>query len=137
MIGYVPFPVTNYHFINNSEWVENIFPAVKKIYKTDLERTIKQIVDNNPNAYWSSTSNTTFRVDVFNEFMKWFEPVGNEIKETKTCGHAHERAISFFYMTKNKKIILTQGLLRHLQMDSHKTQGHEVDYNKNLETLLK
>jgi hypothetical protein len=137
MIGYVPFPVSNFHFIENKNWVENIFTAIKKIYKLDIERTLKLIVSKTPNAYWSSTSNTTFKYEIFDEFMKWFEPIGNEIKETKTCGHAHERAISFFYMTKNKKMTLTQGLLQHLQMDSHKTQGHEVNYEKNINKLVK
>jgi hypothetical protein len=136
MIGYVPFPTSNFHFIDNKDWVENIFPAIKKIHKTDIERTLRMMMSKNPNLLWSSTSNTTFRNDIFDEFMKWFEPVGNEIKETKTCGHAHERAISFFYMTKNKKMGLTQGLLQHLQMDSHKTQGHEVNYEDNINKLM-
>jgi len=137
MIGYVPFPTSNYHFINNKDWVEHLFNAIKKIHKIDIERTLRIFITKNPNSYWSSTGNTTFRTDIFNEFMKWFEMVANEIKDTKTCGHAHERAISFFYLIKEKKMMLTQGLLQHLQMDSHKTQGHEVDYDKNLEKLLK
>jgi hypothetical protein len=28
---------------------------------------------------------------------------------------------------KSKKLILTNGFLKHYQMDSHKTQGHFVD----------
>ena len=60
---------------------------------------------------------------MFEEFMVWFEPLIDHIKETRTCGHAHERAISFFYLHKNKKMMLTNGVLEHLQLDSHQTQG--------------
>lgn len=136
MVGYVPFPTSIYHFIDNKKWVENIFPAIKKIYNVDVEKQIRRLMQIKPNLFWSSTSNTTFRKDIFDEFMKWFEPLIPYLKDTETCGHAHERAISFFYLTKNKKMALTQGLLQHLQMDSHKTQGHEVDFEKNLEKLL-
>ena len=67
--------------------------------------------------------------------MKWFEPIANKIKETKTCGHAHERSITFFSTIKNKKMLITNGILKHLQLDSHKTQGHNVDVNGGLNKL--
>jgi hypothetical protein len=91
----------------------------------------------NPNAFWSSTSNTTFRVDIFDEYMKWFQPISNQIKDTKTCGHAHERSITYFTFVKNKKMMLTNNLLKHVQLDSHKTQGHDTNIKENMERLLK
>ena len=137
MIGYVPFPTSNYHFIDNKNWVEFILPAIKKVYNFDIEKELRQLMRIKPNLLWSSTNNTTFRVDIFEEFMIWFYPLIEFLKDTKTSGHAHERAISFFYLTKNKKMLLTQGLLQHLQMDSHQTQGHKVDYEENLKKLFK
>jgi hypothetical protein len=136
MIGYVPFPTSNYHFINNPDWVENILPAIKKVYNFDMEKHLRRLMQIKPDLLWSSTSNTTFKKEIFQEFMEWFEPLIPYLKDSKTCGHAHERAISFFYLSKNKRMVLTNGLLQHLQMDSHKTQGHPVDYEKNLEKLL-
>ena len=67
--------------------------------------------------------------------MHWFEPIADRIKETKTCGHAHERSITFFSGIKNKKMLITNGILKHLQLDSHKTQGHEVNINQSLNNL--
>ncbi len=32
-------------------------------------------------------------------------------------------------------VMLTQGLIKHYQMDSHGTQGHYVDYDKNIKEL--
>ena len=136
MIGYVPFPVSHYQFIQNPEWNHAIIPSIKKHYKQDIVNHYLTVLKQNPNALWSSTSNTTFRTDVFNEYMKWFQPIVEDIKETKTCGHAHERSISFFSSLKNKKMLLTNNILKHLQLDSHKTQGHFVDQDKQMETLL-
>ena len=67
--------------------------------------------------------------------MKWFEPIGNQIKDTKTCGHAHERSITFFAHLMSKKMLITNGILQHLQLDSHKTQGHEVNLEESLNKL--
>jgi len=129
MMGYVPFPMNNYHFVNNPDWNEHILPLIYKIYKFDVRSYVQKLLRQNQNAFWSSTSNTTFRVDIFDEYMRWFQPIAQKIKDTKTCGHAHERSITYFSFVKNKKLALTNNLLKHYQMDSHKTQGHEVDIN--------
>ncbi len=137
LIGYIPLSVNNYHFINNPNWVLEFFTSFKTVYNQNIENTLKVLINKNPNLLWSSTSNTTFRIDIFNEFMKWFHPVARLIKNSKTSGHAFERSVSFFYFTKNKKMLFTKGILQHLQMDSHKTQGHNVDYSDNMSKLLK
>ena len=136
MVGYVPMVANMFHFIDNPRWVEHIFPAFKKVYGIDVESRIRNMMKLNPNLLWSTTSNTTFKKTIFEEFMKWFSPLIPYLKDTETCGHAHERAISFFFLTKNKKIQLTNGLLKHLQMDSHKTQGHNIDYDESIKKLL-
>ena len=137
MVGYVPFPMNNYQFVDNPKWVEFIFPAIKEVYNFDMYERIKSLVIKNPNLLWSSTTNTTFKKEIFFEFMEWFEPLIDYLKDTRTCGHAHERAISFFYMYKNKKMTLTNGILQHLQLDSHKTQGVFEDRKNQLEKLIK
>jgi len=136
MVGYVPFPMGHFQFIMNPEWNEHILPVVRRMYKFDLMAYVNRVLSQNPQAFWSSTSNTTFRSDIFNDYMKWFSPVANEIKETKTCGHAHERSITYYTFVKNKKMALTNGLLKHLQLDSHKTQGHEVNLEESVRKLI-
>jgi hypothetical protein len=136
MIGYVPFLVSNSQFIQNPNWNHAIIPSIKKHYKVDIVNHYVGIMKQNQNALWSSTSNTTFRTDIFNEYMKWFQPIVEDIKETETCGHAHERSISFFASIKRKQLLLTNNLLQHLQLDSHKTQGHFVDQEKQIEKLI-
>jgi hypothetical protein len=136
MIGYVPFPMSHFHFVQNPEWNEHILPVINRIYKFDVAQYVQRVVSQNPNALWSSTSNTTFRKDIFDEYMKWFRPIGNQIKETKTCGHAHERSITYFTFVKNKKMVLINHLLKHIQMDSHKTQGHFVNKENELKRII-
>ena len=136
MIGYVPVSSSNFHFINNKDWVEDIFLAIKKVYNVDVEKQIRRLLQIKPDLFWSSTNNVTFKKEIFDEYIKWFEPLIPYIKDTKNCGHAQERAISFFYLIKNKKIVLTNGIIEHLQMDSHKTQGHYVNYEENINKLM-
>ena len=135
MIGYIPFPCSNFHFIDNKEWVGEFFESVKKVYNLDLEKTIRVYMRSNPNMMWSSTSNSTMSYDYFNSYMKWFTPISDLIKSSKTAGHAHERSISFYYIVNKINVMLTQGLIKHYQMDSHGTQGHYVDYDKNIKEL--
>jgi hypothetical protein len=136
MIGYVPVSVNNYHYIDNNNWVEHIFKAITEVYKMNIQLKLKTLISKTPNLSWSSTSNITFRNDIFNDFMKWFEPLIPHLKDTQTSGHAFERAVSFYYFTKNKEMVLTNGVIKHIQMDSHKTQGHQIDFDKNMTNLI-
>jgi hypothetical protein len=137
MIGYVPFACSNYHFIDNRDWVEDIFESIKKVYKVDLEKTIRFYMKQDPNMGWSTTSNCTMEISFFNDYMKWFEPLANLIKDSKTAGHAHERSITFYCLMYKKPPALTQGLLKHYQMNSHGTQEHYVDFESNIKELIK
>ena len=136
MVGYIPFYCNNYHFIDNQNWVDTLFKAIKTVYNVDFEKTLRLMIKNNPNQLWSSTSNSTMSNEFFNSYMKWFEPMIDIVAESKTAGGGHERSISFFYFWNKIPIILTQGLLKHYQMDSHKHQGHFVDYKNNIEQLI-
>jgi hypothetical protein len=136
IIGYIPFLCSNYHFIDNKDWVEELFKSIKQVYKVDLEKTIRFYMKQDPNMGWTTTSNCTMLTSFFDDYMKWFEPLAELIKKSKTAGHAHERSITFYCMMYKKYPTLTQGLLRHYQMDSHGTQGHYVDYEKNIKELV-
>ena len=136
MIGYVPLNMSNYHFIQNKQWNEIILPSIKKHYNVDLTKVYNEILQKNPNSVWSTTSNTTFKTEIFEKYMKWFEPIFEDIKDSITAGHAHERSITYFSTIKNKKFIITNGLLKHFQLDSHSTQGHDVNLVENYNKLL-
>lgn len=136
MIGYIPLSCTNYHFIDNKDWVEKLFGAIKEVHKVDLEKTIRIYMKQNPKMVWSTTSNCTMEISFFNEYMKWFEPLFQLIKDSKTAGHGHERSTTFFSLMYKHNPFITQGLIKHYQMNSHGTQEHSIDYNKNIKELI-
>lgn len=135
-IGYIPHPMTGFHYIKNSAWVENIIPSIKKHHNIDIVELVNRRILENPSSVWSSTSNSTFSKQTFFEYMEWFEKLIDDLKDTRTCGHSHERSLSFFYLSKNKKVSILPGTIRHFQLNSHSTQGHKVDFNFSIQKLL-
>ena len=127
MIGYIPFPAPHPMFIQHPPFIETLFKTIRKTYHVDIQKILMGVISEGKMGYWSSTSNTTFRKNVFDQYMNWMSPMIDEIKVDPNAGHLHERSITIFASMKSKKLILTNGYLKHYQMDSHKTQGHFVD----------
>jgi hypothetical protein len=135
-VGYIPKPITMPDYVSNFMWVQDIMPSIKKHYNINIFDLIETIKVKNPNEVWSCTSNSTFSKKTFEGYMTWFEKLIEDLKNGTTCGHAHERSISFFYFINNKVVKMLPGLITHFQLDSHKTQGHPVDFNKSMEILI-
>lgn len=135
LLGYVPMTCKNYHFIDNPDWTSDIFKSISKKYRVDLRNKIKGMLNDNPNMMWSTTSNTTFKKTTLDNYMNWFIPLLEDIISLKTAGHAHERSTTFYSIMNNKPFLMTNNLLKHFQLDSHKTQGHPVDFESSLEKL--
>ena len=127
MIGYIPFPAPHPMFIQHPPFIETLFKSIRRTYHVDIQKLLMNAIHQGNMGHWSSTSNTTFRKNVFDQYMNWMSPMIDEIKVDPNAGHLHERSITIFASMKSKKFILTNGFLKHYQMDSHKTQGHYVD----------
>jgi len=136
MIGYIPISCRNSNFIDDKRWVNDIFVAIKDVYKIDLEKTIRMYITNNPNMSWSSTSNATFEISFFKQYMSWFEPLAEKLKPSITAGHGHERSTTFFCLLNKYNPIILQGLMVHYQMNSHGTQEHIVDFDSKIKELI-
>ena len=136
MIGYIPFPAPHQMFIQHPPFIETLFKAIRKTYRIDIQKIMMNAIQSGNMGYWSSTSNTTFKKTVFDQYMNWISPMIDDIKADPYSGHLHERSITIFASMKNKKLILTNGFLKHYQMDSHKTQGHFVDDKASISGLL-
>lgn len=138
IIGYVPFDMRNYHFINNPDWVQTIFRGIIEVYKIDMFKSISNLINVNKDKMlvWSSTSNILFNVETFNNFMKWFEPLIPYLKQDKNAGHAFERSITFFSLMNKVQCRFIPNTLKHIQMDSHKTQGHFVNNEEEINKLV-
>jgi len=136
VLRFKPLNATNYHFIDNPLWNKEILSSITKNYRVDLYSQIKKMIELNPNMIWTTTSNSTFRTAIFNRYMSWFMPLLPDILISENAGHAHERSITFFSYMNNKPIIPTNNLLEHYQLDSHKTQGHEVDFDESIKKII-
>jgi hypothetical protein len=136
MIGYIPFPAPHPMFVQHPPFIDTLFKAIRKTYHVDIQRILMTAINEIKMTHWSSTSNTTFRKSVFDQYMNWMLPMIDEIKVDPNAGHLHERSITIFASMKSKKLILTSGFLKHYQMDSHKTQGHYVDEKNTINQLI-
>jgi hypothetical protein len=135
LIGYIPYPSHHNMFVKHKPFIDGLFNAIKSIYLVDLKQAVDEAVEKKILTYWSATSNTTFRKDIFEKYMEWFVPLVNLIKDDKNAGHYHERSITLFSILNRRKLSLTANFIKHFQMDSHKTQGHHVDNESIMEKL--
>ena len=118
-IGYAPLSM-QLSFVS-PQYLANILPAIQKHYNVNMQEIIDKIYNQNKKSKWSSTSNSTFSIEAFIQYMNWFEKLIDDLKNNKMCGHAHERSITFFYLLFNKKICLENNLIKHSMLDSHGT----------------
>lgn len=139
IVSYFPLTMRNYHYIDNPDWVSTLFKAIKLHYKIDIEPLLRNVISDslkqNRDPMWGTTNNVCFEYTTFDKYMRWVSPLINYLKDDINCGHAQERAVTFYSILNKVPVSYFSGLIEHLQLDSHKTQGHEVDYEKSVEIL--
>jgi hypothetical protein len=119
IIGYVQFNIHDILFLKIEKYSRELVESIHKTYSINATR----LIDSLPDMECSITSNHTFSIDAFNEYMKWVEPMIDDFKHTVMAGHQAERSVPLFYLIKNINFKLIPNILRHYQLDSHKTQG--------------
>jgi hypothetical protein len=125
------------NYIQEVRWIENIVPSIEKNYNVNIIDIVNEQLKKDGNSVWSSTSNSTFTISTFMEYMNWFEKLIDDLKSSTFCGHSHERSISFFHLINNKKIYYLSGFIRHYQLDSHGTQSINADMKFFIKELTK
>lgn len=120
VIGYVPLSVHNPDFIRTPSWSSDILSSINKIYGIDADSFISFLPKNQE---CSVTSNHTFNYSTFDAYMRWVEPMIDDIKHSHLSGHQIERSISLYYLINGKKNKILPNILRHFQFDSHRTQN--------------
>lgn len=132
-IGYFPISILDIVYIKESRYSRELIDSVKN--KTNFD--IIDLINNLPqNTKWSSSSNSTWRVDSLIKYLDWIIQFIDDIKESDFSGHIHERSISFFYFMENLNVKLTQGLMFHAQLNSHGTSPLPPDRAKQMYNLL-
>jgi len=133
-IGYFPMVVSDVVYIRESQYSIELTNAIKSKTGVDVVEMINKM---SPNAYWSSSSNSTWKVDKLKNYLDWFEQFIDDIKESKFCGHMHERSLSFYYFIANLKVQLQKNLMIHVQLNSHGTSPLPPERAKQMYNLLK
>jgi hypothetical protein len=120
IIGYIPFSPHHHNFIGHTPWIYELGGSIQKKYNTNIKEFLKKI----PKDFiCSMTSNHTFDSDTFEKYMKWMEPMIDDIKISNFSGHMTERSISLFYILNSVKNVIIPDILFHFQLDSHGTQN--------------
>lgn len=119
LIGYVKMNVHRVEIFKTPNFCNLLIDSVKKTYDIDVFNHINKL---HPNQEISMTSNHTMKVGLFNNYMKWVEPLIDQIKSSKFSGHQIERSVPLFNILHNCNFTIIENILEHLQLDSHQTQ---------------
>jgi hypothetical protein len=132
IIGYIPFETSDPAFIDNPKWSLELIQSIFEKYGIDARKKIKSL----PKNYGCSiTSNHTFRRDIFEDYMRWIEPMIDDIKISFFSGQQAERSIMIYYILNRIKVDMITDVLSHFQFDTHRTQDISAlkkieNYNK-------
>lgn len=132
-VGYFPMSVRDVVYIQYTQYSSELINAVKNQTSFDIIDMIKNLPSN---AHWSSSSNSTWKTEKLINYLDWFIPYIDDLKQSKFCGHIHERSISFYYFMEKLKVHLTKGLMIHAQLNSHGTSPLPPERAKQMYNLL-
>lgn len=136
-IGYFPMRLTDPVYLNMSQYTDSLIDSIKIKTGVNIHELINKKINENPNAIWSSSSNSTWKVTALNEYINWFSTFIDDIKTNQFSGHMHERSISFYYYLFNKKVKVVNGLMTHFQLNSHGTSPLPIERGVQLYKMLK
>lgn len=117
-VGYFPMSISDPVFVDMEIYSKLLLDSILSKTNVDIKSIIKSLPKNN---LWSSSSNSTWNADTLKMYVNWFEQFLDDIKDDKYSGHMFERSISFYHIINNIKVLLTNNLMLHLQINSHGT----------------
>ena len=120
-ISYFNLPAKHPLFIQNPTYSDVLVKDIKDKTGVDLFELVNKFLTKNPNLLWQTTSNSTWKTSVLKDYVTWCKQFIEVLSKFEYAGHAIERSISFFYYINKSNVSLTNGLLEHLQLNSHKT----------------
>jgi len=120
-IGYFPMLVTDPVYLTFSQYTDKLIESINKNSGVNIHSVFDKILSENNRALWSSSSNSTWKVSELKNYIDWFVPFIDDIKNSDYCGHMHERSLSFYYYVAKLKVKLTNNLMTHFQLNSHGT----------------
>lgn len=133
-VGYFPMLIGDPVYTLMPQYSIELIESVRTKTGFDIPGMLSKM---HPNALWSSSSNSTWKVSALIEYIEWFSQFIDDIKNSEYCGHMHERSLSFYYFMKNLKVEMTHNLMIHVQLNSHGTSPLPPERAKKMYELLK
>jgi hypothetical protein len=121
-------------YVKQKQYSAELIESVKNKTGFDIINMIEKM---SPNNLWSSSSNSTWKVEVLKKYVDWFTEFIDDMKGSNYCGHMHERSLSFYYFKEKLKVFLSRNLMIHVQLNSHGTSPLPPERAKMLYNYLK
>lgn len=120
-VSYFPMNLSDPVYIKMRQYVNELINSIKQKTKVDIDQIINEKIKNDYFSFWGSSSNSTWKVSVWKNYMEWFDQFVDDILDSNFCGHMHERSISFFHFIFNCKVIDIKNIMTHFQFNTHGT----------------
>ena len=101
---------------------EPLNKSLTNVYNLNIYNVVDEHVNKTSDTLWPSSNNIATTKSILEKFIYWFEPVAHEMGNFKHSGHSFERAIKIFSIINNIDNPYLDNVLKHYQLDSHKTQ---------------
>lgn len=122
ILGYVPYPISYCDFLTCNMGAEPLNKSLMSLYNLNIYDVVDKHVKETSDTLWPSSNNIATTKLILEKLVYWFEPVAHEMGNFKHSGHSFERSIKIFSIINNITNPYLNDVLKHYQLDSHKTQ---------------
>ena len=122
ILGYVPYPIAYCDFLKCNKGAEPLNNSLTNVYNLNIYDVVDEHVKKTSDALWPSSNNIATTKSILKKLVYWFEPVVHDMGNFKHSGNSFERAIKIFSIINNINNSYLDNVLKHYQLDSHKTQ---------------
>jgi hypothetical protein len=122
ILGYVPYPISYCDFLMCNMGAKPLNNSLTNVYNLNIYNIVDNHVKKTSDTLWPSSNNIATTKLILEKFINWFEPVVHDMGNFKHSGHSFERSIKIFSIINNISNQYLNDVLKHHQLDSHKTQ---------------
>lgn len=122
ILGYVPYPIDYCDFLKCNMGAEPLNKSLINVYNLNVYDVVDKHIEKTSDTLWPSSNNIATTKPILEKLIYWFEPILHDMGNFKHSGHSFERAIKIFSIISDINNTYLNDVLKHYQLDSHKTQ---------------
>lgn len=116
MVGFRAYALKSDIFFNATPL---LIPVLKQVYDIDVVALIDEYVKRTGKNAWASSSNMAMDTETFKQFVKWFMPIAEAVKEDPMGAHMQERCFRVWCIVNKVPMFMLPHVLEHAQKKSH------------------